>query len=211
MNENFLSSREVIKILLASPKKDLIFDFDKTLVYNFYDWKSFKLDVWNILKNIDNSLIPEDPGAYAMPVINEAIKKHGIEVKKIFDEYVGEFEKTPIKNPLVNEELVDFVIKSKEKEIYRQYIWSNNHSNTVNSILKKLDIAHCFTKVITRDKAYLNKPYPDGFFEIFNKEIHHRNDFILIGDNEDSDGEAARRVGIDYLVLKMDLEKVTKA
>lgn len=62
-----------------------------------------------------------------------------------------------------------------------------------------------FLAGVTHHAVNLLKPYPDGFFKIFQISTHERKDFLMVGNSHTDEG-AAQSVGIDF--LKVDEEKV---
>ena len=52
-----------------------------------------------------------------------------------------------------------------------------------------------------QEDVNLLKPYPDGFYLIFNPKNQQRKDYLMVGDS-DKDKFAAKAAGIDFLCIK---------
>ena len=70
--------------------------------------------------------------------------------------------------------------------------------------LKALDIMVSGSYAATDDEIACMKPNPKGLQYIIDKYQIAKADIIMIGDRMEKDGEVAKAVGIDYLILKRD-------
>ena len=70
--------------------------------------------------------------------------------------------------------------------------------------LKALDIMVSGSYAATDDEIACMKPNPKGLQYIIDKYQIAKEDTIMIGDRMEKDGEAAKAVGIDYLILERE-------
>ena len=55
------------------------------------------------------------------------------------------------------------------------------------------------------DEIHAVKPNPNGILYILQKFGIEKSTCLVIGDRDDRDGEAARRAGVDYLILPNEM------
>lgn len=190
--------------LKESPKKRIIFDFDETLFTLHLPWNVFSEKVRQKLSEVNSDLVAEyTKNGKTNDLMNKAIKLHGQRARDIIMSWGVQFERDYIEKISINSKLIEFI--ENEVNNFEFYIWSSNMFSTISRVLKKYKLNNHFQKVIARDAVDLSKPYPDGFFKIFNPNIHKRSDFLFVGDSE-FDKQAADSAGIDYFKIKMITE-----
>lgn len=192
---------KLTEYLALNPKKHLIFDLDETLVTLVIDWSAFRIGLWKLVEAFDPQLAqitPDHPGT-GFVLYNRVVLKHGHSGRQKVLDYCGRYEQQKITGYKPNKELVDFILGNHHR--YRYYIWSSNNQDTVNRAVEYLKIKRYFDKIVCKEDVDLLKPYPDGFYHIFNPAAQERKDYLMIGDKE-QDAETARQAGIDYLERK---------
>lgn len=185
---------ELEQFLKLNPKKKLIFDFDETLVHLLLPWDDFKKHLKQVISQYDPEILIA-PSEKMVNYVNRAVQKHNQPLRKIILKLFTDFESQNLRGAPVNQRLVDFCQKNQNN--YRFYIWTSNMLTTVLSILRKNNLDKIFAKIITRDKVVLTKPYPEGFYKIYNPKLDKKKDFLLIGDSQ-HDQQAAKNSGIDF-------------
>lgn len=181
------------KYLEINPKKILIFDFDGTIATMDIPWYLLEQKL-KVLADEFN--IAGDHSKGAIGYINSLAEK-GDEVflKRLIRINEG-FENEHLRGYEVNKYLVEFL--NKYRDNYTFYLWTNNSLKTVQRILGEIGVYEIFSKFITRDSVRLTKPYPEGILEILEKGGEDKSEYIMIGDNPNSDGIASKAAGIEY-------------
>jgi HAD superfamily hydrolase (TIGR01549 family) len=188
--------------LASCPKKQLIFDFDETLVHLILPWKEFKNKLHAVLGKLDPD-IKLDVRKSMVLYINEFVKRNGGEGRKIVLKLFEEFELSQLQSYPQNRDLFDFIKNNNSK--YSFYIWSSNMTVTITHLLQKLAYIKFFKKIIGRDSVIFTKPEPDGFSKIYDPKTQHKKDYLLIGDS-DHDKNASQKAGIDYFKIQFKVE-----
>ena len=184
--------------LASCPKKQLIFDFDETLVHLILPWKEFKIKLQSVLGKLDPNItidIQKNMVLYA----NEFVKRNGDKGRKTVLKLFEEFELTQLQTYPQSKDLFNFIKSNNAK--YSFYIWSSNMTATIKQVLQKIDYKNFFKKIIGRDSVIFTKPEPEGFYKIFDPKTQHKKDYLLIGDS-DHDKNASQKAGIDYFKWK---------
>lgn len=181
--------------LFNTPKKHIIFDLDETITHLHIDWMGFRDGLYDRVLQFDAQLVKEVPNksGSANDLYNAVIRKHGFAGKKVVDSWClhWELEKYGGHNP--NEQLVDYIKNAK----MILSIWTANNHKMATKVLKELDILSCFSKIVAKEDCNCSKPYPDGFYTIYNSQVDSRDDFLMIG-NSTHDYQAAIAAGIDF-------------
>lgn len=177
-------------------KSKIIFDFDKTLFDLHLPWKTFKNNMLLKLRTIDQGLILEQEADPIIPLMNQAIKKHGMIAKSCINTFCRDFEQEHASSESPNMSLV-MQIKELDSN-YKKYIWSSNMYTTVKHVLDLYKLNTLFSLIVTQDLVEYLKPEPDGFHQIFQSEGGSNEEYILIGDSRHDEG-ASKAAGIDFL------------
>lgn len=184
------------KFLEETPKKNIIFDFDSTIVELILPWSKLTRQIRKIGAGVDKGFTQKIHAINSLSKItNLLISRYGSGSWIITTKLWQDFEARYLRNYKVNEDLIDFIKNNDDK--YNFYIWSSNTSPTVEKILGELGIKDSFKKIITKDRVKYVKPYPDGFYNIYD-EKDHRKTYLMVGDHRINDGEAALKSGIDF-------------
>lgn len=192
-------------------KKAVIWDFDGVIVFadwnygnKFEDWSE---KLWKLLEEFD-------------PKIREKFKK-GLKYYYEHTDYIVEnfgktamdkinkfyLEKEMLILPVspINYDIID-LLQNLDENI-EHYIWSNNQYLFITKILNKVGIKNKFRGIISRDKVRLAKPNLDGFKIIQSLTSKPLNEFIFIGDFQNTDGAVAAKLGIDFYLYKNPNQK----
>ncbi len=189
--------QQLTQVLKKGNKKALIFDFDETLFFLILPWEKHRQELVEIAMELG---IPNDKMAPGITTLtNQIISLHGSIVRDKLYQKAADFEKNELREVMVNEELVNFVYEQRYN--YEFFIWSSNMSSTIEPVLEQYNLKEVFSRVVTKDKVDLIKPYPDGFYQIHNPDKYKRSDYIMIGDSQ-HDQMAAERAGIDFFKIK---------
>lgn len=188
---------------IASNKKYIIFDFDKTIASIVVDWKKWHLGAGEIFKKYEPTFVKHLNGEKIYHLQNDMFKKYGNDLKSEIDTFTRDFEATEVKG-------IEPILKTIEliKDMYKRgkslYIWSSNDSVLVEKSIKELNIYHEFNFLVTRDNVDLLKPETSGFDKHLANLDNDLDKFLMVGDS-DSDSGAASSCGIHYLDVK-DIE-----
>lgn len=199
--------------LKNNPKKYIIFDLDRTLVWLDIDWgetdhfeKFFKL-LFTSMEKIDKkaafdfiSSIKSSPYSEGWREKMNCFLKDHPQGQKIMVESNAVFELSHYHgHDRLNNEFVTFLKENYAKYIF--YLYTSNSRKITEAILKKFELYKFFKKIITRDEVLLIKPNPEGFFLIYQKSAD-KKDYLMVGDGK-ADWGMAKNAGIDYLEVKM--------
>lgn len=177
--------------------KYVIFDFDKTIATLVVDWTKWHLGAGAIFQKYDPNFRQHLEGKKIYHLQNEMFAKFGPKLKKDIDEFTKKFEAEEVRR-------VDPIIETVNltKYLYlngsKLYIWSSNDYDLVAKNLKELNILNKFEFLITRDKVDFLKPNTSGFDKYLVTVDGNLKNFLMVGDS-DSDREAAKNSGINYL------------
>ncbi|NOY15213.1 MAG: HAD family hydrolase [bacterium] len=189
---------QLAKLIKEKEKRSLIFDFDETLFFLILPWDKHQEELGRLALSLGDKITKENLANDVTGLINQIISVYGKAAKDKLYKMSAEFEVNNLEKVLVNDGLVEFVKKYQDQ--HRFFIWSSNMSAAIEPILKDYGLLEIFDKVITKDRVDLIKPYPDGFYQIYNPEVDKRSDFMMIGDSG-FDQEVAKRVGIDFFKI----------
>lgn len=174
-------------------KKNLIFDFDKTIAQIEIDWSKWHDGISAIFAEFDKHhgyKAGLDPHKF----YNELVDKYGDSLVRKVQSFVSDYEEEFTLGFTPYQELVEFI---KNNNTNNLYIYSSNARKTVESGLADLDILKSFQNIVSRDDVRKIKPEPEGF-----KQLGIQDDVVfqtlMIGDSS-SDELAANAVGIDFL------------
>lgn len=185
--------------LQHNPKKQLIFDFDETILTLQLPWDIFRIELRKILSQFDRALVNQYPNDSTSILQNKIIAKHGLKAKKAVWAYCQQFETQLLTGIIPNKPIINF-IKINYSDLHL-YIWSSNMRTTVINALSKYHLQNYFRKIITKNDLNYVKPNPEGFYIIFDAKKNRKKDFLFIGDNE-NDRLAAQNASIDFFNIK---------
>ncbi len=179
------------------PYKNVIFDFDQTLATIIMDWSSWYPGVMSIIKRFEPNF--DENTDFHMYAIHQFINKYG---KAFRDDYI-QFELKMEKENYQGYQLIETTFNLLQT-FYQQgknlYLLTSNSREVVSPILKELQIADHFDKIITLDDVENVKPSPAPFKLIASDKID-KSQYLMIGDSI-SDREFAQNVEIGYLDVK---------
>jgi HAD superfamily hydrolase (TIGR01549 family) len=177
-----------------SNKKYLVFDFDGTIGDLIIDWSRSRESIIELTKKLtgENDLIIEgNPYVFESKII----KKIGKKAAEAYIDLSRSFEKKNYSGHQPNMRIVNFIIDNRDK--YKFFLFTSNHSETINPVLEDLGIIDVFYKIITRDSVVHPKPDPDGFSQIIDSNVD-KKEYLMIGDTS-NDELAAKNAGIDFI------------
>lgn len=186
--------KSLLDYLNSNQKKNLIFDFDETIVKLILPWerstyrikeKLIKLDPKPLEKYKQNKI------SYSV-LQNIYVLKFGEKALKLFIENNLLFESEDLKKYQRNEKIINFIKNAKN---YKLSIWSSNMKSTISKILRELGILSKFTKIVSREDVKLLKPYIEGFDKLYSGDS--KSEYLFVGDSW-NDREVAEKVGIDF-------------
>ena len=199
---------DVVKLSLylqKYSKKHLIFDFDDTLMTLQLPWHIYAKGLKELLSEIDPELVKLHPGEETKHLITEALIKHGQEARVRINPYRRQFEKNCLQGIIRNDFLISFLLENAQNYVFS--IWSSNDHHTILPILQDYQLETLFHKVIGADNVDCTKPSPDGFYLLFDPNLHKKADILFIGDSS-SDREASRNAGIDFFKIQRPSKKL---
>lgn len=174
-------------------KKYLIFDFDYTIDKLIIDWTDWKAGELAVVKRYD----PQTELAVQevhFPVVNKFVERFGSKLNLDLIDFQAEYESSHYTGHEPIQTVVDFILNN---QTYDLLLWSNNHSRTIQPIMKELGLADKFIRQVTRDKNDFAKPHRSGFLKLYEPNTP-LSEYLLIGDAE-TDQWAADEAGIDFL------------
>lgn len=192
---------ELGKYLEKKKKKYLIFDLDGTIAKLMIPWKVHRLPMRELLLDYNHAKAEEFEHLGSNDFTNEITRIYGGENKNIINEFYSKFELENLQGFKINIDLVNFITTNRDK--YKFYIFTTNTRTIVENILKELNIKDIFEKIITKENVELTKPYPEGFYQIYDAKKMQIKELVMIGDSDDTDKILAERVGIDFFKVKM--------
>lgn len=178
---------------LSREKKNLIFDFDKTIAQMEIDWSDWHQGVSKIYSKYDKSHGYRkglDPHVY----YNTLVDKHGDELVADIRIFVSKYEQEYNTGFTPYPELIEFITNNNSNDLF---VFSSNSRSTVLSGLRDLEILDAFKQLITRDEVMKLKPDTEGF-NLLKYFREKKDDYLMIGDSS-SDELAAKTAGIDFL------------
>lgn len=180
------------QLLLDTPKKHIIFDFDETIFTLDLPWHVYYEEMSKRLHDLDPSL-PETKNINDLE--NKAVEKLGMAAQQVRWQYSLEFEAKQLKGVEELTDLTNFIRENAGK--YTFYLWTSNMRPTVEPILTKYDLLPLFKQLATKGDVAFTKPHPDGFELLHDASVSDHTDWLMIG-NSYNDRGAAEQAGIDY-------------
>jgi FMN phosphatase YigB (HAD superfamily) len=177
--------------------KNIIFDFDDTLVSLQLDWENF-MQTWpDEVEGKTGIQFPEGQTQMNHPeLVNALVKKYGREILNADRKIYENFEEDSLTNFQVNDRLIEFIKDNTENLNF--YIWSSNTRITIETILNQLQIFELFKKIVSRNDVEYVKPDNDGFAQIANKADSDEDTFLFVGNDLYSDKGAATASMIEF-------------
>ncbi len=76
---------------------------------------------------------------------------------------------------------------------------------TIHKVLEDEGMKKYFQHIYGRQSTLFSKPNPEALKMIISQQGADKSNFLMVGDNADSDIEAANRAGIDSYLIDMYL------
>jgi len=194
-----ISTKEMLERIEVRGYKNIIFDFDETIARFIIDWSFFHVYMKELASRYGVEKQREEMNTDGFT--NFFIEKYGEEGKTQIEAVFEKTESIHLSGLEVNEVLVNFIRNNSHK--YRFHILSNNMHSTLITGLDELELHEAFINVFWRNSVPKPKPFPDGIDKILKLEWWEKNDFVMIGDNPNSDIAAAQRAGIESILINM--------
>jgi HAD superfamily hydrolase (TIGR01549 family) len=105
-----------------------------------------------------------------------------------------QFECKSYSGYLPNNELLSFIRSHADTYIFS--LWTSNTERVISDFIQKEGLRPIFQNIISLNTVHYSKPYPDGFYKIYNASFS-KKDYLMIGDS-DNDESAAKAAGIDF-------------
>ncbi len=195
------NTQQLIEHLENSDYTDIIFDFDATIAHLIIDWSYARENMKKL--SVELWLQKEHKEMNSHMFAELIITQIGQAWKDSVDAILLKAETDFISDIVENRALTDFIRNNSWN--YTFHILSNNMDKTLENAIKKLNIEKYFVNVYGRDKVYFSKPHPEWIETIIESTNKDKKQFIMVGDNPDSDWEAASRAWIDYYCIDMYL------
>lgn len=177
-------------------KGTLIFDFDRTIATIQMDW-----DIWR--EEMRKIIGKYEPGFS----IKESISKN---VNRLTEMYGSDFldeivtanenvEYDTFRGVALNESLIEYI--RDNAELKNMFLYTSNSRKLITRLLRDLEMADAFKKVVTRNDVDFIKPHPEGMRQIVdvNSDL---TDYLMVGDSS-SDRGVADEVNMDFLLVEI--------
>ena len=195
------STKEIIEYIKNNHYTDIIFDCDETLMHLIIDWSSTAKKYEEFAKKLD--LEKESKLMEKNRFLEFVLIEKWLQYQDEINEISWYCEDHCHEKTVLNKELIHFVKESYTD--YNFYILSNNMERIVYSETEKVWLQDCFKKIICRNTFTFAKPNPEGINYVIEKSWGEKSKVLMVGDNDSTDGESARRAGIDYCLIDMYL------
>ncbi len=176
-------------VKLSSKYKYIVLDFDGTIVNLNVDWVTLKNKLYkrfNCKYNFKSKSIFDMISKISDEDVNDTL----MTIKK--------FESISVNQ---NFEVIPQIFLQLKK-LKSFYIISNNHSETINSILKKLNFPIDKNRIIGVDTFFSLKPNIKNFNKLLELNSDYRlKNYVYIGDKE-SDKIFAKKAKIDFYYVQ---------
>lgn len=192
--------KKLTEYLEKNKKSHLIFDLDETVFHLILPWEKCFLYISEELHKLDPDLhtwASKEVAHSLSKVENEFVKKHGEKVKKILIPGRIRFETENLLDVKINNELLSFIQNTND---YILHLWTSNTTEVVEPVLKKHNIHHKFSTIVTRNKVDFLKPHPEGFRKFIHQPSTSIEEYLMIG-NSSADQKAANAAGIDFFLI----------
>src|SRR3989344_1479139 len=190
-------------------KKALIWDFD--WVFCFLDWhygegvNVYKNRLWQLLEEFDPKIRSKFSNGLNYPYEHTGyiIKRYGSEAFNKINTFYLKKELQIFTHSSFNDELIH-VFRDLTQD-FEHYIWSNNQGEVILKALTKSGIHDKFKAIASRDKIRLAKPNVQGFDLIKSYTSNPIKSFLFIGDSQQTDTLAAKKLGMEFFFYKVHL------
>lgn len=186
----------LVSHLASYPKKNIIFDLDRTLIELTIDWSG----VFTMLFDAVHSLYPHDK--ISIPhtshefytLYSTYAVRGGQKVKRYLVNTIEKYETEHYGGYTPNQQLLNF-IRSHSSQ-YTFALWTSNTRGVIADFLTKESMTTLFKTIVTLNDVNRAKPHPDGFLKIYDRNSN-KSDYLMVGDRS-IDQKAAQNAGIDY-------------
>ena len=173
---------------------NIIFDYDGTISRIPIDWQVIRSEFLSFAQKtfgftLDKSL-RVDEMEYSLLSL-KSINPHKIfQIRsKVESVYVGKH--------INNEKLIEYIQKNSN----HFFIVSNNLHATIISNIVELGILYKFKKIVGCDTYYSVKPSIISWHNLVNEFNLKTSDTLVVGDNPQTDGMYAKKIGLPYFQI----------
>lgn len=179
--------------------KLVIFDFDGTVGRVKVDWPSCRVELRKYLQDKFQLAISDNTRVDEMEYL--VFEKLGQEALADILKFRRRYEEA-YSGVAPNADLIKAITTSKTQN-NNFTIWSNNLKVTVQRAVQDLGLDGFFSYIVGLDNTLSPKPNPEGGLEILSQYVILPEEVLMIGDNPNIDGAAAKNLGVDYLNVQM--------
>lgn len=179
--------------------KNLIFDFDHTIIDLLIDWDKGIEVLLDLLQKVNKKLYDRFAYLDINQLINKFYRYEGDDFRHTFIEFTKNFEK----NNLISHN-ADFGLINKIKSLkneYYLYIWSSNTKGIILPLLEKYMLKDVFKKIVAIEDVKFIKPSGSGFNNIYDKKFPYKSEYLMVGDSS-NDKDCAKDAGIAFIYVK---------
>jgi len=183
----------------AGDKDALIFDYDSTLARVPIDWPAMRVGFRNHMGDLCDEF-----GLHQVERVDEM--EHAVlSVRPDLAEMVFSFRRKVEQALLGAHEPIakscQLVLQIRQHSAVPMHIISNNLRETVAAGLRQIGLDHCFSQLIGVDDVGLPKPDPRALTLLRERQELDPGRCLFIGDNDRTDGQFCRNVGIPFIHL----------
>lgn len=178
--------------------KVVIFDFDGTIAKIESDWRGWQEGILKIFHKYEPSFQTDDI-KYIYKYLNVFFEKYkNTNLHQEVVDFSDHWELDHCDKVTSNNLVVEY-IKRLFMEGIKIFVWSNNGEEFLKRELGKLEIADSISIICGRNSSYYLKPSAEAFEKIIYDPGLPRSEYLMIGNEDDSDGVAAKAAGIRYV------------
>lgn len=196
-------------LLQQHTKKHIIFDFDETLFRIHPDRSEYKRLMWQAMEKIDQTLAKSLKAEWktrARDVVDAFTRIYWQQARNRVLEVTSTIEKNFQRPTEKHQDLIDFI--KSNADTYTFHIRSSNLTQTFHPIIEKVLWSETMATLVWKDTVELVKQYPDGFYQIQALHGWEKKDYLMVGNDQERDGQWAARAGIDFFWI--DSSKVER-
>lgn len=188
-------------------KKAVIWDFDGVLCFGNWNYGE-KLDdyrnrLWEFLEQFDPEIRTKFKSGlkYAYEHSDAVVRARGQLALDEINKFYLKKELSILPGSPMNPKIL--TLFDQFKPGIEHYIWSNNQAGFILAALGKADL-NKFKLIVSRDKVMEAKPDIAAFELIRAVSLIKIPDFLFVGDSKNTDGLAAKKLGMDFFFYQKD-------
>lgn len=179
----------------------VIFDFDGTIAKIESDWRGWQEGILKIFQKYEPSF-QIDSLENIYKVLNGVFEKYiNTNLHKEVVDFSDHWELDHCDKVIPNIQVVEY-IKRLFMDGIKIFVWSNNGEEFIKRELGKLEIADSISIICGRNSSYYLKPSAEAFEKRLYDPSIPKQEYLMTGNEDDSDGVAAKAAGIGYVNIK---------